>query len=255
MKKIIYILVIIIGLGWLVSVFKNKIAKSFVEKAVAETTGLKLEISSLDIGLLKTELTVQDLRLFNPAGYKEPVMFYIPYVYLDYNFADLIKKNIHIENMELDLKELFVIKDKSGKFNLSALRPVRKGEALPSKAKPEEQAPVPRLEIDKLLLKIGKVTYKDYSKDPDNPAITEFKLNFQGRYVHITDMRSLVKLIVGRALFDTALDKLANLDVGGLRATVEGAASAAKDAAEKAGTVLKDTFQGIGQVLEPAEKK
>ncbi|MCM8779674.1 MAG: AsmA family protein [Candidatus Omnitrophica bacterium] len=233
MKKIIYFLVIVIGLGWLIAAHKDKIAKSAVIKAVSAATGLRLEVDSLNIGIIKTDLVIQGLHLFNPEGYKEPEMLYIPHIFVDYNFADLIKKVIHIENMELDLAELFVIKSKDGGLNLSALRPLKEAKSQLSPA--EEKTASSPLRIDNLLLKIGKVTYKDYSKNADNPSIQEFKVNFSGRYSNITDLKALVKLLVGRALVDSTLGSMINLSLG------ESAAAVKAATAESA----KEIFEGL----------
>jgi len=246
-KKNIYFLVVIIGLGWLIAATKDKIAKAAVEKAVAATTGLRLSMDSFSFGILKTDLAIQNLRLFNPEGYKEPEMLYIPRIFVDYNFADLIKKIIHIENMELDLKELMVIKDKNGKLNLSSLKPVKEKE--PSQqAAAKDKEPSPAFKIDNLLLKIGKVTYKDYTKNPDSPAIQEFTLNFSGKYTNITDLRSLVKLIVGKALLGSALGNLTGLDF-------EAAASGAKETVGKTAESLKGSLGGILKPQQTEEGK
>lgn len=245
MKKIIYFLVVIIGLGWLIAATKDNIARLAVEKAVTATTGLRLSMNSFSFGILKTDLTIQDLRLFNPQGYKEPEMLYMPRVFVDYNFADLIKKIIHIENMELDLKELLVIKDKNGIYNLSSLKPVQAKEtgAQPSAVKEKEKAP--ELKIDNLALKIGKVIYKDYSKNAEEPAIQEFTLNFSGKYTNIADLRSLVKLIVGKALLGSTLGNIANLDFEEVKATAESVASGTKDTVGGAVESVKETLGGI----------
>ncbi|MCM8763377.1 MAG: AsmA family protein [Candidatus Omnitrophica bacterium] len=230
MKKVISLLVIIIGLGWLVFTNKDNIVKGVIEKTVGRATGLKLDIASLDFGLLKTEITIKDLRLSNPEGFKEPFLLFIPHIYLDYDFARLIKKNIYIENMELDLKELFVIRDKNGNLNLSALKPLA---AKDKAALPQTKKESPAIKIDEISLKLGKVIYKDYTKDANNPSIQEFNLNFSGRYSQITDLESLVKLIVREAMFKTALDKISGLDLEGLKDIATNIISEAQEGQKK----------------------
>lgn len=210
-------MVVIIGLGWLGYTFKDRLAKSAVEKAVCAATGLKLDMQGFKVGLWKTDIEIKGLRLFNPPQFKEHLMFDVPYVFVDYDFAALIKKGIHIQNMKIDLRELDVIRDKNGALNISALKPVS-NQKQDSAAKKSSQEPPP-VRIDYLDLKIGRVIYRDYSKDPANPSIQEFNLNFQGTYTNIKDLRSLVNIIIGRALVDTAINQLIDFDVSGLKRT------------------------------------
>ncbi|MDD5236884.1 MAG: hypothetical protein PHU91_04405, partial [Candidatus Omnitrophica bacterium] len=184
----------------------------------------------------------------------------LPYAYVDYDFADLLKKNIHIQNMEIDLKEFFVVKDKNGNLNVNALKPVKSGETKESAgtvAGAQKKEAAPKVKIDQLLLKIGKVHYLDYSKDPNSPARSEFTLNFQGRYSNISDLGDVVKLIVGKAVFDSALNNLVNLNVEGLKTAAEGAAStAAEGVIQQTGQSLLNVLQGaIGGNVTSEEKK
>ena len=121
------------------------------------------------MGLLKTDITIENLKVFNPQGYDDAVMIDVPYVYMDYDFAALLKRKVHIQRMEVDLKQLQVIRNKDGKINLAYLAPLEsKGSGSGSVSK--ESSSRFKVAIDSLKLKAEKVIYKDYSKNPESPS-------------------------------------------------------------------------------------
>ncbi|MFH1790840.1 MAG: hypothetical protein ABH885_02515, partial [Candidatus Omnitrophota bacterium] len=54
--------------------------------------------------------------------------------------------------------------------------------------------------IDRLRLKIGKVSYKDYSARQGTPRVMEYNINLDEEYTNITNPYTLVSLIVVKAL-------------------------------------------------------
>ncbi len=202
-------------------------------------TGLKLSIKSMNIGILNTLIGIKKLQLYNPPGFVDKLMVDLPEVYVDYNFGAFIKKKVHLEEVRLDLKEFSVIKNEKGELNLDSLRVVeeKKEEKVEGEeGKEEEKAKMPELQIDLLELKIGKVVYKDYSKGTP-PKSKEFNVNIDERYENITNPRTLIKLIIVKALKNTTIARLTNFNLGALQ----------EDVAEK----LKETTR---KVVETADK-
>src|SRR3989338_748829 len=111
--------------------------------------------------------------------------------------------------MELDLKELTVIKNRQGVLNIDVLKPSKHDEkaATTQKKKPFV------LRIDKLTLTVGKVVYKDYSGGGE-PRVQSFDIRINKRvYFHIDNPIALVSLIMKETLTRTALAKIVSLDV------------------------------------------
>lgn len=229
MKKILIVLlivlIVIVGAG----MAKDSIAKSAVEGVAHAVTGLKLKMRSLNIGLLNSRIQISGLRLHNPSTFKDRVMFDIPEIYVDYELAALFKKQAHLEEVRLNLRELTIVKNAQGVTNLSALKPQEgpaqqqtaqqpKEEAKPGAAKGEPMA----VRIDKLNLKIGQVVYKDYSAGGE-PAVSTYPVNLDETYTNITDVRALAPLIVSKAVMNTALSGVMNADVKALASQFGGA--------------------------------
>ena len=162
MKKLLFV---VVGLLLLVAVLlfaKNIIAKVSVEKGVEMVTGLRLDMQSLDVGIIETLIGIEGLQLYNPEGYKDKVMVDIPEIYVDYDLGAFFKGEVHLEEVRLNLKEFVVVKNEKGELNLNALKVVKeegKEEVVEEKTSvKEEKTKMPPLQIDVLELKIGKAS-------------------------------------------------------------------------------------------------
>ena len=222
MKKLlapfVIVLVVLVGFAFM----KNTIAKSVLSAAVTTVTGLRTGIGSVSLGILNTRLGIKNFKMHNPGGFKDREMISIPEVYVDYNLSDILQGDNHIEEMRLNLEHLTVVKNEKGLINIEQIKTVKQSKAKKS-ASPEEKAKAkkeaaktpgrPAMRIDVLHLRVGKVTYKDYSAGGE-PVVQEFDVAVDERFENITDPAELVNLILMRTLTKTTIGRLANLDLG-----------------------------------------
>lgn len=266
MKKVINTLLVIVIIALALVLAKNIIAKAAIENGVRLITGLQLKMDKFDFSLRKTVVDIENLQLFNPSGFPDKVMVDLPKILVDVKLSDLIKGKVHLQDVNIHLKEFTVVKDKNGVLNLDSLNVVKaqkKGEKPAAPAKPGK---APAIQIDNLTLKIGKVFYKDYSGQ-GAPVVKEFDVNLDESYKDIADPAQLVSLIVVKALMNTSIASLTNLDLGSLQgtvtnvlststqvvnqaagqaqATVTSAAAQAAVAADKASAKLKENIAGL----------
>ena len=226
MKRLIPVIAVVVAALVVLMVGKNVLAKTIVVGGVRAITGLKLSIDDLDVGLLDTTVRVNGLKLYNPAGFPEPVMIDLPELYVDYDPTALLKGAVHLEEVRLNLREFVVIRNAQGALNLDALKPVQQTKAAtgepaktaPPKATNDQQGP--RVRVDALELSVGKVIYKDYTGG-GKPKVQEFLINIKEHYKGINNPYALGSLIVSRALMQTAVARLANVDVAGMQAAAQ----------------------------------
>jgi len=193
--KTTLITIIVIAAG--VALIKNTLIKMGAVNGLKKITGLRLEIQDIDAGIFNSRLKIKGVKVFNPEGPAEQLMFDMPLLDVRYELASFFKNKVHLYNLKLNLSQLNVDRGRDGKMNimsLSALKPKNGG------GKP------PEIAIDLLELKIGKVSYKDHSTDP--PTVKEFNLNVDERIQNVTDTRQLVNLILARALMNTDLSPI-----------------------------------------------
>ena len=238
-RIIVIALIAVLALGFI----KNSAAKFAVESAAEIVTGLKLRMGGMDLGIINTSVKIKNLKLYNPAGYKDRVMIDMPGAYVKYDLMSIFSGKVHIEDMAIYLKEFVVVKNEKGELNLNALKMVKSGKG---EAAPAEKGKAPEIRIDKLQLKIDKVVYKDYSAGGE-PSVKEFDINLNEQYSNIDNPTALASLIVVKALMNTSISSVSNFDIKGLQGTVSNTlGTAGKLTAEAVGSmggVLQGTVQ------------
>ncbi len=263
-RKIIIIPAIVFAV--LIALFfgKNMIIKTSVSAGVKAMTGLKLSIRSMNVGVFKSLIGINELKLYNPSGFVDELMIDLPEIYVDYDLGAFMKGKAHFEEVRLNLKEFIVVKNADGQLNLDSLKVVEAAEEeeVIEKGKKEkgkkEKTKMPDLQIDLLDLKIGTVIYKDYSKGTP-PKERVFNVNIDERYENITDPQSFVRLIILKALKNTTIASLTNFDLGklqeGISGTVKKTAEMAQEAKGRAIEAGKDAGEKVKETAEETVDK
>lgn len=260
MKKIISsILIIVLAVVIVLSAAKNTVVRISIEKGVEVVTGLPLKMKSLNIGIIKTLVGINGLRLYNPPGYQDKVMLDMPEIYIDYDLPAILGGKIHLKEVRIHLKEFTVVKNADGEVNLNALKPVqesesaKKTEAAPAAEKKEKD---PEMKIDVLDLKIGAVIYKDYSGKGE-PSVKEFSINIDERFTDIDSPNKLISLIVVKALMNTTVGRLTDIDLKGLQGqlgdTLAGAQEVTGKASETAAETTKKAAEAAKETTDAAK--
>lgn len=196
---------------------KGMIARVAVSACVQAVTGLHLEIRRMEVGVFRSRVHVQGMKLHNPGGFPDRIMADVPEIYVDYDLPAFLTGRTHLREARLNLQEFVVVKDRQGRLNLDSLSPVKK--AKEEKDKPASQKkPAARpgsFQIDDLELKVGNVVYKDYSGGGE-PSVREFPVNLDEHHHNVNDPGALGALIVSRALLRTTIASLTNFDLGSL---------------------------------------
>jgi hypothetical protein len=251
-----------IVLAILIALFfgKNVIIKTSVTAGVRAMTGLKLSIRSMDIGIFKTLIGINELQLYNPSGFIDEVMIDCPEIYVDYDLGAFIKGRTHLEEVRLNLKEFIVVKNEAGELNLDSLKVVKgsgKGEEKKRETDggEEKETEMSDFQIDLLELRIDKVVYKDYSKGTP-PKVKEYNVNIDDRFENITDPKTLGRLVILKALKNTAIARLANFDLGklqrGISETVKKTTEKVQEATDRA---VKDIEEKAREAAKEKVKK
>ena len=253
MKKTVYVLIGVVGIFLALASAKNGLVKFVLERGVEGATGLKLEVGEVKVGLMTTRIDIKKIRLYNPRGFKDRVMLEMPEIFVDYDLPSFFRGKIHLSTVRIDLKEFVVVKNARGELNLDALKMISGDTQKPAPAK--EQKPS-SLQIDTLELKVEKVIYKDYSAGGE-PIVKEFNIDIDRTDKDVTDLKSLVSLIVVRALAQTSIVKLTGFAINDLEDQIVGSVfsgtglvSGAASGAAGVGQTIEGAAQGLLQKFE-----
>ncbi|MCK4852277.1 MAG: hypothetical protein KAS86_04100 [Candidatus Omnitrophica bacterium] len=247
-KNPVFLIVAVLAIVLVLSVAKNTIARISVERGVRLVTGLSLKMKSLDIGIIRTLIDINDLRLFNPPGYEDRVMLDMPEIFVDYDLPAIIRGRIHLEKVRINLKEFVVVKNDKGELNLDSLKSVQQQKKA-EKPAARKKGKAPEIQIDVLELKIGKVIYKDYSAG-GKPAVKEFDINIDEKFRNIDDPNKLISLIVVKALMHTTIAELADFDLSSLEGPITDTLAAAQKIVGGAGGVLAGTTEQARETVK-----
>lgn len=202
MKKVLVSLGIVLVCLVVLGALKDQVVKSAVVIGATQVTGAPTQINSLALGLIQQSIRIKGFKMYNPAGFPKEILIDIPSVTVTADLGALLRKKLHLKRIELDLKELNIIKNKEGKLNVDSLKVVEKGQKKPQEGKPAEQMP---MQIDELVLNLGKVVYRDYTAGPQ-PTVQVYDLNIKNKvYKNITSAQQLVTLILTETLKPTAI--------------------------------------------------
>lgn len=234
---------------------RNIVVKAAIENGVRIVTGLPLSMGKLDLNFSKSFVDIENLIIKNPSGFHDTSLVEIPKIFVAYDLPGILKGKTHLKGLEFEMSQFTVVKNEQGALNLDrlkALQGTQKASAQRPAQGPKAPAKAIPIQIDMMRLKIGKVVYVDYSGG--SPATREFRINFDQSYQNITDLNSVARLIVLKAMMSSGISNLVNFDVQGLAGSlVNTSTQLATRAATKGFDTLKTAAQNPDQIVGQAE--
>ncbi|MBU1863663.1 MAG: hypothetical protein KKH94_08385 [Candidatus Omnitrophica bacterium] len=255
MKVLIKIAVILVILVVILAVTKDFIIKGVIEKGVAFMTGLRLEIQSLNISILKTRVRIQGLIIYNPQGFEERIMLAMPEILIDYHLGDIIKGLIHLESVIIDLQAFNVVKNKDNILNLDSLKVVQEGKEKEKEKRDvvtkKKKGKAPRFQIDYLKLKLGTISFKNFTNQKRFPTSNDFVFNLDEEYTNITRPEIIIAIIVQKAILKASVAKLSGFDLD----SIQGAVTAAVGDVQKFATEALGSAKALaGGAIDTVKK-
>jgi uncharacterized protein involved in outer membrane biogenesis len=168
---------------------KDALFKSVAETGLRSQTGMDVKIGKLEVGLLSPTLTVEDLRLFNPAEFGGSPFLDLPELHLECDATALVWRKLRFKLVRLSMREINIVEARNGQTNL--LTVLGRFEASASTKRPSVFSGVGFGfgGIDVLNLSLGKVRHSSL-RNPHRG--TEYNLGLRNEI--ITDVASLDEL-------------------------------------------------------------
>ena len=194
MKKTFFILVVVIIIFLGLGIIKDQIIKSVVAIVTSQVTGAPVEIERFSLGVFKQSVRISGFKIFNPSGFPKGILVDLPKINVDYDLFSLLSGKLHLLNVEVELKEMGLVKNKEGKLNVDSLKVVKEDKK--KKGKASGQMP---MQIDMLKLGMGRIIFKDYSLGAE-PVIKVYDINLHKAYKNITSAQQLTALILAEPM-------------------------------------------------------
>ncbi|MCF7871288.1 MAG: hypothetical protein K9L95_02195 [Candidatus Omnitrophica bacterium] len=256
MKKLIVVLIVLVVLVLGLFLAKNAIAKFAISKGVKATTGLKLGIESIDVGIFTPVVSAKGLTIYNPSNFTARKMAGMPVFYLNYDLGSFLRGGVHLRKLKMNLEKIVIVKNKEGKLNLETLEKIAKKEK--AKEAKKEEGKKKEFKIDFLALKIGDVLYKDYSQG-ESAKVEKFEVNLDQNYKNITDPHSLMSLILVKALANTTISNLIDFDLKPLKENINQISESVQDTAaeviKEGEDTAKEATDAIKDILPFGQKE
>ncbi|HMP90487.1 MAG TPA: hypothetical protein PJ991_09805 [Kiritimatiellia bacterium] len=205
--KFVARLVVILCLLALIPVFMaDRVAEKYLVRALEKSTGLNVSLGSMKVGVVKPVITLRDLKLTNPPDFPHPDAFYIREMSMHYNRLSLLGRELHLNNLTLDIPRVVMVKPEQGPSNLELIAGLGSREKqvgggqdsqgeksdAPSETKPKSKDKTPRtVVIDVMNVKMGEMEVRQYRRDRDEPVVMNIPVNFDRTYHNVTNLESV----------------------------------------------------------------
>ena len=265
-KFVFFVIILLLVLG---IIFRNWVVKTGIEKGT-EYLGVPTTVQSVNISIENPHIEIRDLAVSNPVnkGFNEDnIVYEVRRFFCDYDILAMFKKNVHVRDVQIDLKYFNVEMNSKGQLNILNLKPdmIKDLKACQGDKQAEEELQnETKISVDKFMVKLDTLEFQS-----STPAIPSFKLdlnysnvfeNLEGTSAEI-GLKVLAQVVSGTPL--SPILKAGQIDltksaaelasqfgstVGSAKGAVEGVGEAAKGAVESVGEAAGkavDAVKGI----------
>jgi len=195
MRKKIGILILVVVLLFVFCLARDFFIKSLIGSVAASVTGAPTSIGSLSLSVIRQTVKISDFKMYNPKGFPRDILVDIPRINVACNLGALITGKIHLRQLDLEIKEIGMVKNKEGKLNIDSLK-IAEDKSGKEEKKPAKQM---AMQIDTLGLGMGRVVSRDYSVEGP-PVIKVYDINLKKTYKNIIIAEQLLTLIISEPL-------------------------------------------------------
>lgn len=257
-----FVIFVVILLLVLCVIFRNWVVKTGIEKGT-EFLGVPTTVQSVNISIEDPHIEIRDLAVSNPVnkGFNEDnVVYEVRRFFCDYDIMAMFKKNVHVRDVQIDLRYFNVELSKDGQLNILNLKPDMIKDLKASqgdKQAEEELQDETQISVDKLMVKLDTLEFQS-----STPAIPSFKLdlnysnvfeNLEGTSAEI-GLKVLAQVVSGTPL--SGILKAGQIDLSKsaeeLANQFGAAVGSAKDAANQATDNAKGAVESVGEAAGKA---
>ncbi len=203
MKKISTIFLITIVA---VVIFKDFLIQCAISNVGSAVLGAPVEVGSFSSNFFTQKIHIRHLRVLNPPGFPHQPLVDISAIDVDYDLPSLIKGKMHFPYINVDLKEMVIIKNMQGRLNVDALKVSQKPQGPSPSQAPQAMRP---FSIDVMKLNLERTVYIEYSP-ANRPLVKVFDVGFKNKtFKNIKSVRQLSIIILTQGMGPAAIKSAA----------------------------------------------
>jgi hypothetical protein len=114
------VLIVTVVAAVLILLMLNSILRVYVEHRIRAETGMSADIGDFSCSLSEPTVTIKNLKLYNTPEFGGALFLNVPDLHVEYDFAALKQHKLHIALLRFNLAELDVVKNETGRTNISS---------------------------------------------------------------------------------------------------------------------------------------
>ncbi|MBD3425657.1 MAG: hypothetical protein GF409_00315 [Candidatus Omnitrophica bacterium] len=182
-----------------VYVFSDHFIKLAGIRLMENLSGAPVEMESLSFDPEEHIIHITGFKIHNPAGFPDGTLIDISKIALRGVSIDMEHGKIPVGFADIEIDELNVIRNESGRLNIDELRFVKEG-----REKGLHLSDI--LPIDTFEFSMEKVLYTDYSREGEAPFFRVFDVQIKDRkYSDMLDVMDLLIIIFHEAVGETTI--------------------------------------------------
>lgn len=98
----------------------DSIVRILIEHNIRRQTGMDAEIGRVEVGWTEPTFEIRDMKIYNSPVYAGTPFLDFPEIHAEYDRAALLKGELHLTLLRLNLAELDIVRNKKGQINVFA---------------------------------------------------------------------------------------------------------------------------------------
>jgi uncharacterized protein involved in outer membrane biogenesis len=120
-RLVLYLLIVAVVLAVAAVLLKDTIVKEIMQRRIRQATGMDARIGQVDVSLLSPTVTIDDLKLYNPAEFGGSLCLSMPELHMEYDPNAARSGKVRLSLMRLNVEEIDVVQNKKGRINFEAV--------------------------------------------------------------------------------------------------------------------------------------
>jgi len=215
MKKIVITIIFIVTAFVVVMNLFGTVA---LGRILENVIGAPVSVGRLRVAIFSSNVGLYNIKIRNPKGFSEKTLADIHVISVKYDLQAFFRGKVHLKTVVLDFGDVTIEKNGSqvNLLELGAVKGMVKGAGSgggENRSEKEGAARGPNLQIDEVVVSVGKTRYVDSAAQP--PIVKKYDIGVDNEtFKNVTNAQSLVKDIVFLIVRKVGLSSLpSNFDI------------------------------------------